>query len=272
MNNKLDAFEKHLVSPKVSGTHEWAVRSVNCCSGCSHDCRYCYARDMAVRFGQLTRDQWKEERIRWKDVYRNYPFFGDRVMFPSSHDITPSNFDPCFRVLKSLLAAGNKVLVVSKPHLDCVQEICRGVRDFRGQILFRFTIGARNDEVLRLWEPNAPPYQERKAALRYAFETGYETSVSIEPMLDSENIDALVEDLSPLVSDSTWIGLMNYTGRIAIDSEEVRREVEKIRAGQTNDKIMAIYERHRDNTMIKWKASIKKIVGIPLAEEPGMDI
>jgi DNA repair photolyase len=27
--------------PNSSGTREWAVKSVNCCSGCSHDCRYC---------------------------------------------------------------------------------------------------------------------------------------------------------------------------------------------------------------------------------------
>jgi len=226
---------------------------------------------MAVRFGQLTPDQWKEERVRWKDVYRIYPHYGVRVMFPSSHDITPTNFEACFIVLKSLLMAGNDVLVVSKPHLECMQEICRRVRDFRDQILFRFTIGATNDEVLRLWEPNAPPYRQRRTALRYAFEAGYETSVSVEPMLDSENIDTLVDDLLPLVSDSIWIGIMNYTGRIKIESEDLREAVDMIRAGQTDAKIIEVYERHRENPMIKWKSHIKKIVGIPLAEKPGMD-
>ena len=27
-----------------NGTQEWSVKTVNCCTGCSHDCRYCYAK------------------------------------------------------------------------------------------------------------------------------------------------------------------------------------------------------------------------------------
>ena len=35
------------------GTQEWSVKTVNCTTGCSHDCRYCYAKGMAVRFKQV---------------------------------------------------------------------------------------------------------------------------------------------------------------------------------------------------------------------------
>ena len=40
---------------KTHGTQEWSVKTVNCCTGCSHDCRYCYAKGMAVRFRQSPR-------------------------------------------------------------------------------------------------------------------------------------------------------------------------------------------------------------------------
>jgi hypothetical protein len=33
-----------------------------------------------------------------------------------------------------------------------------------------------------------------------------------------------------------------------------------------------LYERYRDNPLIKWKESIKKVVGIDLLTEAGLDI
>ena len=155
------------------GTREWAPKNVNCCTGCSHDCRYCYARGMAVRFRQVKPEEWKEERIRWKDVRKRYRHFEGTVMFPSSHDITPQNLVACLIVLRKLLRAGNKVLVVSKPHLECIRVICRVFEDYKDQILFRFTIGASDNEILSFWEPNAPRFKERLESLRYAFGKGF---------------------------------------------------------------------------------------------------
>lgn len=256
---------------KSSGTREWAVRSVNCCSGCSHDCRYCYARDMAVRYRQLKPEQWKEERIRWKDVRKRHGYIEGQLMFPSSHDITPHNLLACLIVLRKLLEAGNRVLIVSKPHLECIKAICRAFEEYKEQILFRFTIGAMDNEILSFWEPNAPSYEERKEALKHAFQRGFETSVSSEPMLDPDHIDDLIDDLMPCVTNAIWIGLMNHLKRITMEDEAGKPELQKIRNGQTEDKIMAIYQRLRGNPNIKWKSHIKKIVGIPLAEKAGMD-
>ena len=87
---------------------------------------------------------------------------------------------------------------MSKPHLDCIQAICQQFGDYREKILFRFTIGACDDTVLSFWEPGAPTYAERMASLQYAYEQGFQTSVSVEPMLDSANIDQLIAELSAL--------------------------------------------------------------------------
>ena len=56
---------------KCHGTSEWSVKTVNCCTGCSHDCRYCYAKEMGIRFRWATEDLWPLERIRQKDVDAN---------------------------------------------------------------------------------------------------------------------------------------------------------------------------------------------------------
>jgi hypothetical protein len=92
-------------------------------------------------------------------------------------------------------------------------------------------------------------------------------------MLDSGNIDNLINQLSPYVTDSIWIGKMNHLGRFGKNANPVlQQEIKKIRRGQTDGIINSIYERYKDNPKIKWKAEIKKIVGIPLAGKPGMDI
>lgn len=261
------------VKPAVFGTKEWASHTVNCCTGCSHDCRYCYAKEMAVRFGRVTRDEWSQENIRQKDVEKQYQKMNGTVMFPSAHDITPNNFSACITVLEKLLEAGNRVLIVSKPHFDCVREICHAFTNFKEQVLFRFTITAADDNILSFWEPNAPSYTERKKALEYAHTNGYDTSVSMEPMLDSDHIESLVMDLVPFVSNSIWIGKMNgIKRRVKIDSRAMEAEVNRVKVGQTDQRIESIYKTLRYHPLVKWKDSIKKVAGIQLAKTSGLDI
>ena len=227
------------------------------------------------------------------DVNKKHKKYDGRVMFPSSHDITPNNLDACMTVLEKLLAAGNDVLVVSKPHLDCIRAICNAFGHYSDQfrvasyqdesevihyyrlfrIVFRFTIGAVDDRILKFWEPNAPSYEERKAALKYAFDAGFQTSVSAEPMLDSQNIDLLVSDLMPYITDSFWIGEMNHIGRFSKYADtQIRDELNRIKAGQTPSALRKIYNRYQSNPKIKWKNGIKKILGLPMATVPGLDI
>ena len=257
---------------RPTGYKEWTKYSVNCCSGCANNCRYCYAKGMAVRFKQLTEDEWSLERVRQKDVDKKQKLYDSRVMFPSSHDITPSNFDACMIVIDKLLSAGNKLLIVSKPHLACISAICHSFKAYKDKIIFRFTIGACNNEILAFWEPNAPRYEERKASLAYAFEAGFETSVSVEPMLSVDGVIDLVKDLEPFTTNSIWIGKMNHLHGIDVNNEEDREAIQAIKDGQSDRNIWKIYNEMEDNPLVKWKDSIKKVVGIESPSEPGLDI
>ncbi len=255
------------------GTREWSGKSFNCCKGCSHDCLYCYAKANAVRRNQIKADEWPNERIQeMKVAIRHRKKYNFQVMFPTTHDITPNNLDACITKLRNLLIPGNRVLVVSKPHMECIEKICELLWDFKSQILFRFTIGACDDRILSYWEPKAPAYAERKQCLMYAYNAGFQTSVSVEPMLDSANIDTLIGELLPYVTHSIWVGTLNHSGQFGKVSDMVLQQaIKKIKRGQTNSIIKSIYRRYKDNPLIKWKAEIKEIVGIPLAEKPGMD-
>jgi DNA repair photolyase len=109
----------------ISGTKEWSVASVNCLTGCEHACRYCYAREQALRFKRIaTAADWQDTAIRAAEVWKKRKKYDGRVMFPTTHDITPTYLEPCRRVLENLLLAGNDVLIVTKANAHCVNTLC----------------------------------------------------------------------------------------------------------------------------------------------------
>lgn len=258
----------------IKGTKEWAVAEINCSIGCPHDCRYCYARVAALDRGLINSvAEWPLTRIIDEEVRRARPRYSGQVMFPTAHDIVEENLDEALEVIARLLAADNQVLIVSKPSLSCIEQICERLYRQRSQILFRFTITARDGDILRFWEPGAPAYQERLDSLRLASEKGFETSVSIEPILDLEDLKELIGEIEPFVGHSIWVGKMNrIEERVRIDSDQAAAEIERVRSEQHDQRIKDLYDSLRDNPLIRWKESIKLVVGLPLASETGLDI
>ncbi len=78
----------------------------------------------------------------------------------------------------------------------------------KDRLEIRFTIGADSNRILSLWEPGAPKFEERFAALWYAHAFRFATSISIEPILDMRNVDRLIEKLRPCVTGEIWLGKM----------------------------------------------------------------
>ena len=260
-------------SKPVSGTKEWASHNVNCYSGCSNNCTYCYARYNAVRFKRMTAEQWPNEKLREEEIWKPRRLLNGVVMFPTTHDITPTNLWQCRIVLNHLLRAGNKVLIVSKPHFACVRELCKDLVQYRKEILFRFTINATDPELLKFWEPGAPWFLERLASLHHAHETGYQTSVSAEPLLEPWNVQLLVDRVRDYVTHSIWIGKANQLRqRTAWKLLGDHPEIVRLLSWQTKEKILEIYEMFRNDWLIKWKDSYKKVIGLDRPDEAGLDI
>ena len=259
----------------VFGTYEWAAKTVNVINGCSHNCKYCYAKAMAIRFKRKTIDNWHIEEVNLKQLKMKRGKTDGLVMFPSTHDVTPANIQYSIEVLKNLLDAGNKVLIVTKPHLEVVKQICEKFQSNIDSILFRFTIGSNDSETLKFWEVDAPDYNERKSCLVYAFDQGFSTSVSCEPILDI-NTHQLVKELLPFVTDAIWIGKPNrLLSRLKFngenDEQTISRAKELIEL-QSDEYIISLYESFKDFKKVKWKDSIKKIVDIEIPTTRGLDI
>ena len=243
------------------GTKEWAPHNFNFMKGCSNDCTYCYAKEMAIRFKRKTADSWKNEEA----VSLEGKSFGKRngrIMIPSSHDITPGNIDLAMDVISRLLKSGNELLVVTKPNLACIERLVDELLQYRAKIQFRFTIGSSSTTTLKLWAPGASGFPERLDALKYAYGKGYETTISAEPLLD-EKLDDLYEKVSPFVTGSIWVGKMNFPDRrvkMNATSGIVPNHVKALIAAQCDEKIIAIWEKYKNNPKVEWKESIKKVL------------
>ena len=246
-----------------TGTGEWAKETHNAAVGCPHDCVYCYARFNARHLGWIdSLEAWKDMRLLPERVEQAaYKFHDTSVMFPSTHDITPEILPEALQILRNLLGARNKVLFVSKPHLEVILAICQEFGAYKGQLEFRFTIGG-SAATCALLEPAAPSPEERIAALRHAFDAGYATSVSMEPMLEpNDAMCALVDRVAPYVTGTTWLGKLNRGVPKYLQARPgIKDALCAIRAGQSDELILQLHDRLDGNPKVRWKDSIKDVL------------
>ena len=235
----------------------------------------CYAKAMSPRHKKIDLEHWADPIIRHDKLAKSIGKRKGTIMFPTTHDLHPDNLQYIIPFIKKLLSPGNKVLIVTKPHLRVIKTICWNFENRKDQILFRFTMGSAFDEILKFWEPNAPSFSERKQALIYAYEKGFQTSISAEPMLDDQ-IGVLISICRLYVTDAIWLGKMNNARtRCKINGygdPETMAHLDLIEKWQSDESILDLYEQYHDDPIIKWKESIKEIVGLKLATEKGMDI
>lgn len=250
-----------MTANRKNGTREWSEHSANLFLGCEHDCRYCYARCSALRFKRIRfEDEWKKPI----SLHR-CPKFARRVqgviMFPTTHDVTPSNVHECEAYLESMLRYGNRVLVVSKMSPTVAYCLARRLAEWRAQLEFRVTVGTPCESTRRYWEPGAPSYGDRMEAAEALKERGFTVSFSVEPLLCRlPQLKEMVEDMLP-TADSIWIGKLNkLRQRVRIETAEDEREAEWIERGQTDERVMEIVQAFLGDTVIRWKDSIREVM------------
>jgi hypothetical protein len=182
-------------------------------------------------------------------------------MFPTSHDITPRFLPESLTTIKNLLTE-NKVLVVSKPHFSVIKVLCEELSDYKADLQFRFTIGALSEALCAFWEPGAPTPQERIQALEYAFQAGFQTSVSIEPMLDSvERTCDLVARVAPFVTGTIWVGKMNRPSvKLNAHVTGFQAAHDRIKGQQVDSEIVRLAALLDANPKVRWKDSIKAVI------------
>jgi DNA repair photolyase len=250
--------------------------------GCAHDCRYCYAKAQAIRFERKTAENWKDEQPRASMAGKKFGKRKGTIMFPTTHDITMENVQQCTAAVRAMLKAGNNLLIVSKPDHHAMLRLTMNLHDLpnggRDQILFRFTIGSLDRRTLAFWEPGAPSPAERLYALMQLYFNGWKTSVSVEPMLDKQldRIVMLWHTLEPYVTDAVWFGRMNQSvARLRMNGHgdpETMLRADELKVAHADGAIQLLAKTlGHPRPKLKWKESLKPVLGIPLETEAGTD-
>lgn len=205
---------------KTLGAKEWANITKNCVRGCPDNCRYCWAATLADRRFQKHRSDWHnaelnerayQEIMKRKSSYKTGQNIA-RIMFPSTHNITEEFLPQCIEVLKKFLTLGNPVLIVIKPKLKVVKELCKALTPFKELTEFRLTIGSLFTNIIQFYEENSSLPTERIECAMYIKEQGFDLSFSMEPWLDIISaVPYLIKALQKLVSQNKkiWLGPMN---------------------------------------------------------------
>ena len=130
--------------------------------------------------------------------------------------------------------------------------------------MIRVTIGSMHPTLCKFWERNAPSPQERLEALQYAQDSGFETSVSMEPILHGvEDAVATFRTVEPFVTEKIWIGAMNSPdSRVDTTNQNFKRAVADLKGLQSRSELLRLYEILKNEPKVLWKESISKIVGL----------
>lgn len=247
------------------GTGEWADTNRNCIIGCANDCAYCYARKNAVSNRIIaSRAAWPIEVLDETEFKRRQYKTDKLIMFPTRHDTTPANIKYILPYLTGLLETGNNVLFVSKASLVCMKLLCKELENYKDQLMIRVTIGSITPGFCKFWERNAPSPQERLLALQHAKDAGFETSVSMEPMLyGADNAVTTFRAVEPYVTEKIWIGPMNKIDeRVDTVNENFRKAVEDIKKLQSKDELQRLYDSLKNEPKVAWKKDLLTAIGL----------
>jgi hypothetical protein len=275
------------------GTKQWSDKSFNAMKAgnlCGNACFYCYIQAIFHQNNQADIHQFykkyidqglqiigngdikgkdrqaflQEFEIKEENIKKGWAKHGKRYLFmtPTSHDIFQSNMVDLVTAWKKMLDVDHELLIVSKPRIECIKYICKELKDYKDKITFRFTITSDDQEILDVFEPLAPTFDERMTCLEYAREMGFETSVSIEPFL-SDPVST-VEHLLPWVTGEIWIGAMNnFPSEKIIGYKFTEREQYQIDRLKNDEYTFENHERIvntlRNDPNIQWKESFVKM-------------
>ena len=197
----------------VSKIHDYVI---NPYIGCQHACSYCYASFMKRFTGH--REPWGE----FVDVKINAPdLLQKEILKKKVGDVWVSGVCDPYQQLEAKYLLTRKCLEILAQHdwPVVVQtrsplvlrdiDILKDARNFQ----VGFSITTADDSIRKLFEPLAPPIQDRISALDTLRKAGIKTYAMIAPMLPGT--DGLVELLKGKV-DYILVDRMNYNNALSI--------------------------------------------------------
>lgn len=191
---------------------EYSPLAMNIYKGCSHGCKYCYAPSATYKQREYFHANVQPRNNFFHELGKDIvKFRGDKR--PILLCFTTDPYQPIEETakltrisIKRLIENGNSVKVLTKGGM-------RAVRDFdimkTGNCDFGATLTFMDEKRSIEWEPRAASPLDRINALRLAKEAGIKTWVSLEPVIDPEEVYKIINATHEFV-DLYKVGKINY--------------------------------------------------------------
>lgn len=202
---------------------------------CKHECTYCYVKDTAERYNRPLKDLFLDRKDLRKDLGTGETVFVCYTADLFADDVPAEWIEKVLAHLREY--PENRYLLQSKNPkrmLDFTDK-------FPSDVLLGATIETNRAEY---YESKAPTFTERAEALGKLSKLGYETMVTIEPILDF--------DLEPLVdlivtANPVWVN---------IGADSKGHDLPE----PTSEKVAALIESLKEKTDIELKRNISRIL------------
>ncbi|WP_233185597.1 DUF5131 family protein [Thermotoga sp. SG1] len=185
--------------------------------GCTNSCVYCYARDYARRYREM---KWESEvvvkkniaEVLRKDIIRKKPGYVFMSTMCDPYQPIEEKYrltQKCLEVFLEFPLLEIELMILTKSTL-----VLRDLDLFKKmkKLTVGLTVTTDDDEIRRIFEPNAASIEERIEVLKTLKENDVRTSVFISPMLPMDP-EKLSKMLKPYV-DFVFIDDMHYRWRV----------------------------------------------------------
>jgi len=212
---------KEIVARTILSKSKIQEYTINPYVGCSHSCRYCYARFMRRFTGH--REKWGE----FLDAKINAPDLLEKEIKkkPMGRVWISGVCDPYQSAEKKYRLTGRclEILLEHQWPVTIQTKSSLVLRDIEiltkfNDIEVGFSISTADDQIRKIFEPGAPPINERIHALDVLHSRGIQTFAMIAPILP--RVGGLVK-LLPGKVDQVLIDRLNYAyaNRIYVENK-----------------------------------------------------
>jgi len=180
------------------------------CSGntCSHNCCYCFSNiRRSCRYSNIKQTLTQLKNFQSSNTYKN-TLIKEKYSICLSNRTDPfskTNYIETLSMLEYLKNLENGIFFQTKGGYG-IDEAFDILKD-KKNILFYITITSKNNDILKLIEPNAPSYEEKLELIKKAKNNGYNVIVAFNPVVKNWLPE---KDFYDIVSDVNKIGVKNF--------------------------------------------------------------
>ena len=192
--------------------------SINCYTGCSNGCRYCYAKYVGQYqghegelWGSYVDVKVNALEVLEREIRKRRP---GHVFVSSACDAWQEEEETrglSRDAVGMLLDAGFEVLILTKS-----RRLCRDLPGLkaRGKLCVGVSLTAQDERLRQAFEPRASSYEDRLSVLAEARDLGFETMAMMAPLWPhltdtDEALESVLRDLSRVRPDRVTLDFLN---------------------------------------------------------------